>query len=93
MYARQTGLVAVPEEMSATRVAPLLCAEFTVYNALADHVRQPGGLVAGDLVAVQGVGGLGHLALQYARALALRVVAIARGADKEELALRLGAHH
>ncbi|MFL5999892.1 MAG: alcohol dehydrogenase catalytic domain-containing protein [Streptomyces sp.] len=93
MYARQTGLVAVPEEMSATRVAPLLCAGFTVYNALVDSVRQPGGLVAGDLVAVQGIGGLGHLALQYARALALRVVAIARGADKEELALGLGAHH
>ncbi|WP_031100019.1 MULTISPECIES: alcohol dehydrogenase catalytic domain-containing protein [unclassified Streptomyces] len=93
MYARQTGLVAVPEEMSATRMAPLLCAGFTVYNALVDNVRQPGGLVAGDLVAVQGIGGLGHLALQYARALALRVVAVARGADKEELALRLGAHH
>ncbi|MEW2287408.1 alcohol dehydrogenase catalytic domain-containing protein [Streptomyces sp. NPDC047841] len=93
MYARQTGLVSVPEEMSATRVAPLLCAGFTVYNALVEHVRQPGGLVAGDLVAVQGIGGLGHLALQYARALALQVVAVARGADKEELALRLGAHH
>lgn len=93
MYARQTGLVAVPEDMSATRVAPLLCAGFTVYNALADSVRQPRGLVAGDLVAVQGIGGLGHLALQYARALAFQVVAIERGTDKADLALELGAHH
>jgi propanol-preferring alcohol dehydrogenase len=92
MYARQTALVAVPESMDATRVAPLLCAGFTVYNALVGSIRQPDGLVAGDLVAVQGIGGLGHLALQYARALALRVAAIARGTDKEELARALGAH-
>ncbi|MEU6845438.1 alcohol dehydrogenase catalytic domain-containing protein [Streptomyces sp. NPDC046716] len=93
MYARQTGLVAVPEDMDAARVAPLLCAGFTVHNALVTNMRDQGGLVAGDLVAVQGIGGLGHLALQYARALALRVAAVARGTGKEELALGLGAHH
>ncbi|MER6977255.1 alcohol dehydrogenase catalytic domain-containing protein [Streptomyces carpinensis] len=92
LYARQTGLVAVPEQVSALRVAPLLCAGFTVYNALIREVQKPDGLVAGDLVAVQGIGGLGHLAVQYARALALRVTAIARGSDKEKLALGLGAH-
>jgi propanol-preferring alcohol dehydrogenase len=92
LYARQTGLVAVPEDVDALRVAPLLCAGFTVYNALIQEIRQPDGLVAGDLVAVQGIGGLGHLALQYGRAFALRVAAVARGAGKEELALRLGAH-
>lgn len=93
MYARQTALVAVPEDMDATRVAPLLCAGFTVYNALVSNMQQPGGLVAGDLVAVQGIGGLGHLALQYADALALQVAAVARGTAKKELALGLGADH
>ncbi|MFE9445111.1 alcohol dehydrogenase catalytic domain-containing protein [Streptomyces sp. NPDC006602] len=92
MYARQTGLVAVPEDMDATRVAPLLCAGFTVYNALVSNVHG-GGPAAGELVAVQGIGGLGHLALQYARALSLQVAAVARGTDKEKLALDLGAHH
>jgi propanol-preferring alcohol dehydrogenase len=93
MYVRQTGLVSVPESMSALRVAPLLCAGFTVYNALTQNALTPGGALPGDLVAVQGIGGLGHLAVQYARGLALRVVAVARGAGKEDLALRLGAHH
>jgi propanol-preferring alcohol dehydrogenase len=93
VYARQTGLVSVPEAMNALRVAPLLCAGFTVYNALVGNVLRPGGAAPGDLVAVQGIGGLGHLAIQYARALALRVAAVARGSGKEKLALELGAHH
>ncbi|MFI7143012.1 alcohol dehydrogenase catalytic domain-containing protein [Streptomyces massasporeus] len=93
MYSRQTGLVSVPETMNALWVAPLLCAGLTVYNALVGHVFRPGGAVPGDLVAVQGIGGLGHLAIQYARALSLRVAAVARGSGKEGLALGLGAHH
>ena len=83
---RVSGLVAVPEEFSAAEAAPLLCAGITVFNAL-----RRGAPLHGDLVAVQGVGGLGHLAIQYAAKLGLRVVAIARGEDKRELALKLGA--
>lgn len=84
---RATGLVAVPEEFSAEEAAPLLCAGITVFNGLRKGAPQ-----AGDLVAVQGIGGLGHLAIQYAAKLGVRVVAIARGEDKRELALKLGAH-
>lgn len=83
---RSSGLVAVPEEFDAAEAAPLLCAGITVYNALRKVAGWPG-----DLVAVQGVGGLGHLAIQYAAKLGLRVVAIARGEEKRELALKLGA--
>lgn len=88
VYARQSGLVRLPEQLSAVAVAPLLCAGLTVYNALVKARAKPGALVA-----VQGIGGLGHLALQYARAMGTRVVAIARGSDKEDLAKQLGAHH
>jgi propanol-preferring alcohol dehydrogenase len=83
---RASGLVAVPEELSAAEAAPLLCAGLTVYNGLRKAAPW-----SGDLVAIQGIGGLGHLALQYAAKLGLRVVAIARGVEKRELALRLGA--
>ncbi|MFF5860582.1 alcohol dehydrogenase catalytic domain-containing protein [Streptomyces sp. NPDC012751] len=93
MYARQTALVSVPETMSALRAAPLLCAGFTVYHALTRNVLGRDGAAPGDLVAVQGVGGLGHLGIQYARKLGLRVAAVARGTDKSDLAVRLGAHH
>jgi propanol-preferring alcohol dehydrogenase len=84
--ARASGLVAVPEELTAVEAAPLLCAGITVFNGL-----RKGAPRSGDLVAVQGIGGLGHLAIQYAAKLGLRVVAIARGEDKRELALKLGA--
>ncbi|MER6466230.1 alcohol dehydrogenase catalytic domain-containing protein [Streptomyces sp. NPDC001228] len=86
-YARASGLVRIPEGMPAAEAAPLLCAGLTTFSALQqDSVR------AGSLVAVQGIGGLGHLALQYARSLGFRVAAVARGKEKEPLARELGAH-
>ncbi|MFF4852872.1 alcohol dehydrogenase catalytic domain-containing protein [Streptomyces sp. NPDC001194] len=84
--ARSSGLVRMPQGMSAVDAAPLLCAGLTVYSALRQADGPPGALVA-----VQGIGGLGHLGLQYADKLGHRVVAIARGPKKRELALRLGA--
>ncbi|MEU4195928.1 alcohol dehydrogenase [Kribbella sp. NPDC026611] len=86
LIAPASGLVAVPEELDAAEAAPLLCAGITVFNGL-----RKGGARPGELIAVQGIGGLGHLAIQYAAKLGLRVVAIARGEDKRELALKLGA--
>ncbi|WP_405060522.1 alcohol dehydrogenase [Kribbella sp. NBC_01505] len=86
LTAPASGLVAVPDEWDAAEAAPLLCAGITVFNGLRKGAARPGGLVA-----VQGIGGLGHLAIQYAAKLGLRVVAIARGEDKRELALKLGA--
>ncbi len=87
LVARQTGLVAIPDELDAVEAAPLLCAGITTFNALRNSVAR-----AGDLVAVLGIGGLGHLGVQYARRMGFRVVAIARGAEKEPLARELGAH-
>jgi D-arabinose 1-dehydrogenase-like Zn-dependent alcohol dehydrogenase len=77
----------IPEDASAAETGPLLCAGVTTYNALRNS-----GARAGDTVAVQGIGGLGHLALQYAAKMGFRTVAISSGADKEELARQLGAH-
>ena len=77
----------IPDKLSAVDAGPLLCAGITTYNALRNS-----GARAGDTVAVQGIGGLGHLALQYAARMGFRTVAISRGADKEELARQLGAH-
>ncbi|HEV3357422.1 MAG TPA: alcohol dehydrogenase catalytic domain-containing protein [Pseudonocardiaceae bacterium] len=87
-YARVTGLVRVPAGLSSVDAAPLLCAGLTVLSALRKAEAAPGALVA-----VQGIGGLGHLAVQYAKHLGFQVAAIARGTDKEELARRLGADH
>jgi propanol-preferring alcohol dehydrogenase len=87
MVARESGLVAMPDELGALEAAPLLCAGLTTFNALRDS-----GARAGDLVAILGVGGLGHLAVQFARKMGFRVAAIARGAEKGPLALELGAH-
>ncbi|MFF4105120.1 alcohol dehydrogenase catalytic domain-containing protein [Streptomyces sp. NPDC001903] len=84
--AKSTGLVGIPEGLSAVDAAPLLCAGLTVYSALRQADSRPGALVA-----VQGIGGLGHLGLQYADKLGYRVAAIARGEEKRALALRLGA--
>ncbi|MFF5288163.1 alcohol dehydrogenase catalytic domain-containing protein [Paractinoplanes globisporus] len=86
VYARASGLVRLPAELSAVEAAPLLCAGITVYRGLTDL-----GLRPGSLVAVQGLGGLGHLAVQYASRLGHRVVAIARGTGKAALADSLGA--
>jgi D-arabinose 1-dehydrogenase-like Zn-dependent alcohol dehydrogenase len=77
----------MPDDLPADEAAPLLCAGITVFNALRNS-----GARAGDLVAVQGIGGLGHLGIQYARQMGFRTVAIGRGADKQVLAKKLGAH-
>jgi alcohol dehydrogenase/propanol-preferring alcohol dehydrogenase len=86
MIARESALARMPSELSPEVAAPLLCAGITVYNALRNC-----GLRPGDRVAIHGLGGLGHLAVQYAAKMGLRTVAIARGAEKEPLARRLGA--
>ena len=88
MIAKASGLVSVPDELSSVAAAPLLCAGLTTFSALRNAPAK-----AGDLVAVLGIGGLGHLAVQYARKMGFEVVAIARGGDKAELAKKLGAHH
>jgi D-arabinose 1-dehydrogenase-like Zn-dependent alcohol dehydrogenase len=91
MVAPYTALALMPEDaakLSAADAAPLLCAGLTTFNALRNS-----GAVAGDLVAVLGIGGLGHLGVQYAAKMGFRTVAIARGKDKEPLARQLGAFH
>lgn len=87
MLARATGLVAIPDELGAVEAAPLLCAGIATFNAL-----RKSGALAGDRVVINGIGGLGHLALQYARRMGFRVIAVGRGADIEQQALALGAH-
>jgi len=77
----------MPDDLPADEAAPLLCAGITVYNALRNS-----GARAGELVAVLGIGGLGHLGIQYARQMGFRTVAIGRGGDKQPLARKLGAH-
>jgi alcohol dehydrogenase/propanol-preferring alcohol dehydrogenase len=81
-------LALVPDELSAAEAAPLMCAGITTYNALRNS-----GARAGDVVAVLGLGGLGHLGVQYAVKMGFKTVGIARGKDKEPLARKLGAHH
>ncbi|NVN09643.1 alcohol dehydrogenase [Nguyenibacter vanlangensis] len=87
MTASQHALVAIPDALQSVDAAPLQCAGVTTFNAL-----RKSGATAGDLVAIQGVGGLGHLAIQFARHMGFQTVAIARGAGKKDLALSLGAH-
>jgi alcohol dehydrogenase, propanol-preferring len=87
MIAEARGLASIPDELSSAEAAPLLCAGITTYNALRNA-----GLRGGDLVAVQGIGGLGHLGIQFARRMGFHTVAIGRGGDKEKLAKDLGAH-
>src|SRR6202047_866331 len=81
------AVAAIPGDLPAAEAAPLLCAGITVFNALRNS-----GARAGDLVAVQGIGGLGHLGIQYARQMGFRTVAVGRGRDKQPLAKKLGAH-
>jgi len=88
MIAPFEALAAVPEELTSAQAAPLLCAGITTFNAL-----RHSGVAAGDLVAVLGIGGLGHLGVQFAAKMGCHTVAIARGTDKEPLARKLGAHH
>src|SRR5271169_3083685 len=87
MVAPAEAVAAMPADLPADEAAPLLCAGITVYNALRNS-----GARAGELVAVQGIGGLGHLGIQYARQMGFRTVAIGRGGDKQALARKLGAH-
>ncbi len=86
MLAHVSALARVPPDLDAVESAPLLCAGITTFNAL-----RHSGARSGDLVAVHGVGGLGHLAIQFAARFGFRVVAINRGRDKEDLARSLGA--
>jgi D-arabinose 1-dehydrogenase-like Zn-dependent alcohol dehydrogenase len=88
MIARFEALARFPVGLPPVDAAPLACAGVTTYNALRTSGARPG-----DVVAVLGVGGLGHLGVQYAVKMGFRTVAIARGQDKEDLAKRLGAHH
>jgi D-arabinose 1-dehydrogenase-like Zn-dependent alcohol dehydrogenase len=88
MVAPAEGIAAIPEELSAVEAAPLMCAGITTFNCLRN-----GGARAGDVVAVLGLGGLGHLGVQYAAKMGFRTVGIARGKDREPLAMKLGAHH
>jgi alcohol dehydrogenase, propanol-preferring len=86
--APQEAVALVPDGLQSAASAPLLCAGITTYNALRNS-----GARGGDLVAVQGIGGLGHLGIQFARALGFNTVAISGSESKRELALQLGAHH
>lgn len=88
MVAPAESLAQIPETLAAVEAAPLMCAGITTFNAL-----RHSGATAGDTVAIQGIGGLGHLAVQFAAKMGFRTVAIARGKDKGPLARKLGAHH
>src|SRR5262249_21575308 len=88
LIARASGLMSIPDDLSSVDAAPLLCAGLTTFCALRSTPAKPG-----DLVAVLGIGGLGHLGVQYARHMGFEVAAIARGAETAELAKKLGAHH
>ena len=88
MIAPAAALALIPEELPAEEAGPFMCAGVTVYNALRNS-----GARGGDVVAVHGIGGLGHLGVQYARQMGFKTVALGRGKDKEELAKKLGAHH
>jgi propanol-preferring alcohol dehydrogenase len=88
MIAKAIGLVEIPEALTSIAAAPLLCAGITTFGALRKAPAK-----TGELVAVLGIGGLGHLAVQYARHMGFEVAAIGRGSDKQALASKLGAHH
>jgi len=88
MIAPAATLAAIPDELPAEEAGPFMCAGVTVYNALRNS-----GALGGEVVAVHGIGGLGHLGIQYARQMGFETVALGRGKDKEPLAKKLGAHH
>src|SRR5713101_7099481 len=87
LIAPASALAAIPDDLPAEEAGPFMCAGVTVYNALRNS-----GARAGEVVAVHGIGGLGHLGVQYARRMGFNTVAINRGRDKEDLARQLGAH-
>jgi D-arabinose 1-dehydrogenase-like Zn-dependent alcohol dehydrogenase len=86
VIAPAVALARIPDELSAVEAAPLMCAGVTTFNSLRNSTARPG-----DLVAILGIGGLGHLGVQYAAKMGFNTVAVARGRDKEELARSLGA--
>ena len=88
MIAPIEALALIPESLSAVDVGPLMCAGITTFNALRNS-----GAIAGQTVAILGIGGLGHLAIQFAAKMGFRTIAIARGKDKQPLSKQLGAHH
>jgi D-arabinose 1-dehydrogenase-like Zn-dependent alcohol dehydrogenase len=88
MVAHSSALALLPEDLSAVEAAPLVCAGVTTFNSLRNSGARPG-----ELVAVLGLGGLGHLGVQFAAKMGFKTVAVARGGDKEPLARQLGAHH
>jgi 2-desacetyl-2-hydroxyethyl bacteriochlorophyllide A dehydrogenase len=88
MVAPQEALARIPDDLSDIDAAPLLCAGITTFNAL-----RHSGARAGDVVAILGVGGLGHLGVQFAHKMGFVTAAVARGKDKAPLAKQLGAHH
>jgi alcohol dehydrogenase len=88
VVAPATALARIPDELSAVDAAPLACAGLTMFNSLRHTSAGPG-----DLVAILGIGGLGHLGVQFAVKMGFRTVAIARGTEKGELARELGAHY
>ena len=88
MVAPASALAAIPEGLSAVDAGPLMCAGVTTFNSLRHSAARPG-----ELVAILGIGGLGHLAVQFAAKMGFKTVAIARGMDKEPLARKLGASH
>jgi len=88
MIAPVGALAAIPEGLTAVEAAPLMCAGITTFNSLRHSGARPG-----DTVAVLGIGGLGHLGVQFAAKMGFKTVAIARGADKAPLARKLGAQH
>ena len=87
MIVPREALALIPDELSFVDAGPLMCAGVTTFNSLRNS-----GARAGDLVAVHGIGGLGHLGVQFAARMGFHTVAIARGAEKAELSKRLGAH-
>ena len=88
MIAPATALARVPDDLSSVEAAPLMCAGITTFNALRNSGARPG-----EVVAVLGIGGLGHLGVQFAAKMGFKTIAIARGQDKAPLARQLGAHH
>jgi D-arabinose 1-dehydrogenase-like Zn-dependent alcohol dehydrogenase len=88
MLAPTSALALVPGDLSSVEAAPLMCAGVTTFNCLRNSGAGPG-----DLVAVIGIGGLGHLAVQFAAKMGCKTVAVARGKDEEPLARQLGAHY
>jgi D-arabinose 1-dehydrogenase-like Zn-dependent alcohol dehydrogenase len=86
MVAPIEAIASIPDELSFTEAAPLMCAGITTYNAL----RNSGARV-GDVVAILGIGGLGHLGIQFASKMGFKTIAISRGKDKEDLVNKLGA--